>query len=171
MKDSHFKSQALLDDFALLTCMAYVDLHPIRAGIHQTPETSDFTSIQERIQHYKLNQETPMSLASFEDEVDQEGALDTHQHALPCSQLEYFELVNATGRIVKSGIKGAIPPSLKPILERLSLKTESWSDTIAKLGQSFASFMGRPDSVEKYMIMLDKPRLRGIKQVKVMFEE
>ena len=151
--------------------MAYVDLNPIRAGINQTPETSDLTSIQERIQHYKLNQETPESLASFEDEVDQEGALDTHQHALPCSQLKYFELVDATGRIVKSGKRGTIPPSLKPIIERLSIKTQSWSDTISKLGQSFASFMGRPDSLEKYMIVLDKPRLRGLKQAKVMFEE
>tara|TARA_Y100001934_G_scaffold283832_1_gene407663 strand:+ start:5626 stop:6462 length:837 start_codon:yes stop_codon:yes gene_type:complete len=167
--EGRFKSQALLDDSALLACMAYVDLNPIRAGINQTPETSDFTSIQERIQRYKLKQDTPESLASFEDE--HKNTLDTHQHALPCSQLEYFELVDATGRIVKSGKKGAIPPHLKPILERLSIKTESWSDTITKLGRSFASIIGRPDSIETYMIILDKPRLRGLKQAKAMFKE
>jgi len=52
---SRFKSQALLDEGALLTCMAYVDLNPVR-GISQCLEDSDFTSIQERIQAYQQNQ-------------------------------------------------------------------------------------------------------------------
>ena len=47
--EARFKSHALRSDEAVLTNMAYVDLNPIRAGMADTPETSKYTSIQERI--------------------------------------------------------------------------------------------------------------------------
>lgn len=50
---ARFHSQALLDEAAVLTAMAYVDLNPIRAGIAETPETSDYTAIQQRIDDWK----------------------------------------------------------------------------------------------------------------------
>lgn len=47
--EGRFKSQALLDEKALLAAMAYVNLNPVRAGIAETPESSDYTSLQERV--------------------------------------------------------------------------------------------------------------------------
>ena len=49
--EGRFKSQALLDEKALAACLAYVDLNPVRAGLAESPETSDYTAAQRRIRH------------------------------------------------------------------------------------------------------------------------
>jgi len=47
--ESRFKSIPLLDEAALLAGMTYVDLNPIKAGVCETLEDSDYTSIKERM--------------------------------------------------------------------------------------------------------------------------
>ena len=47
--EGRFKSQALLDEAAVAACMVYVDLNPIRANIANTPESSEYTGIEQRI--------------------------------------------------------------------------------------------------------------------------
>ena len=49
--ESRFKSIAILDEEALLTTLAYVDLNPLAAGMAKTPEDSLHTSVKARVDH------------------------------------------------------------------------------------------------------------------------
>lgn len=168
--ESRFKSQALLDESALLACMAYVDLNPIRAGMCHTPESSDFTSIQERLQAYQENQATVDTLCPFTDEVEPEEPPNAiPEGVIPCSRQDYFELVDRTGRVLKEGKAGAIPEDLAPILERIQINPKTWAHTVQSLGDIFARFIGRPDSIEERRVALKKPRLYGLKSAEQAF--
>jgi len=117
--EGRFKSQALLDERALLACMAYVDLNPIRAAMAATPEQSDYTSVQER-----LKQPDSGCLAAFSEQ----GNDDT----LPFNLKEYLELLDWGGREVKSNKRGYIPASAPPILVRLQMNASPVLKYLAK---------------------------------------
>lgn len=106
--EGRFKSQALLDERALLACMAYVDLNPIRAAMAKTPESSNFTSIQQRIQRPDSSR-----LMAFSGQGEAPG--------IPFSLADYLELVDWAGREIKRGKKGFIPATTPPILTRLNM--------------------------------------------------
>ena len=149
--------------------MAYVHLNPIRAGICQTPESSDFTSIQERLQAYQ-QQAMVDTLCPFTDEIESEEPLNAiPEGVIPCSRQDYFELVDMTGRVVKKGKAGVIPEDLAPILERIQINPKTWAHTVQSLGDIFAQFIGRPDSIEERRFALKKPRLYGLKSAEQAF--
>lgn len=138
--ESRFKSQALLSEEALLSCMAYVDLNPIRACMADTPEESEHTSIKERITpNFDLDaalesQKQQLCLQSFQSTVKPlttfEGAVRNEvQHGILFSLKDYLTLVDMTGRVIREGKRGAISMRQPPILERLEIANESWLES------------------------------------------
>ncbi|MFC4260035.1 transposase [Marinobacter lacisalsi] len=135
--ESRFKSQALLSEQALLSCMAYVDLNPVRADMAKTPETSDHTSIQERIaSRFNLaeavqSQTAQLFLKQFplplKPLLNFEGAARNEpQLGILFSLSDYLELVDYTGRIINPDKRGHIAEHQPPILKRFELTAEDW---------------------------------------------
>tara|TARA_R110002110_G_scaffold271566_3_gene487080 strand:- start:106366 stop:107391 length:1026 start_codon:yes stop_codon:yes gene_type:complete len=157
--EGRFKSQALLDDVAVLSAMVYVDLNPIRAGIAKTPETSKFTSIYERINyinkqlnknnHKYVPQEStsgveilenlpqPKALVPFAPRIDEDTL------AINFKLSDYLELVDYTGKTIRDDKNvGAIPECLSPILYRLGFGANHWVNFIQNLGSRFSYAIG-----------------------------
>jgi hypothetical protein len=94
--------QALLDEKALLAAMAYMDLNPVRAGIAETPEGSDYTSIQERVAEVPEKAETKFQQYGAAPEVEIQTldgqALRTERVAkhLPQAALMPFDATSRT---------------------------------------------------------------------------
>jgi len=107
--EGRFKSQALLDAAGLLTAMAYVDLNPIRAGIAETPEASEFTSIYERIKLLKNDANASASevvkppLLGFQM-PNVQG--EERTCSIPFSLSKYLELVDCAGSLGQASISG-----------------------------------------------------------------
>ena len=144
--DGRFKSQALLDEQAVLTCMAYVDLNPIRANMAQTLEESDFTSIQERIENKKT------VLKSF----------GNHDEDIPFALDDYLALVDCTGRAIINDYKGYIPDELPNILQRLDLNNDTWLNEIKYFDKWFYKAIGTVDNLKKYCKTLEQKYIKGL---------
>jgi putative transposase len=138
--ERRFKSQAILSENALAVTMAYTDLNPIRAGIAKTPEQSNFTSIQYRINALKVNK-VPARLMPFNDQVS------VNESSLPFKLSDYLVLVDETGRIMRPDKKGAIPQKIKPILDRLKLSGSSWITLSTKLERKFTGPIGSAERI------------------------
>ena len=136
--EGRFKCQALLDDKALVACLAYVDLNAVRAGTAETPETSQHTSVRDRIRATLSAIPTqPAHLLPFVGSPRQEMS-----KGLPFRLEDYLELVDWTGRILREDKPGAIPATLPPILERLRIDPRHWVYMTRNFESRFKGLVG-----------------------------
>ncbi|QYJ86817.1 transposase [Shewanella mesophila] len=150
--EGRFKSQALLDEGAVLACMAYVDLNPIRAKMAATPEQSEHTSVQLRIQA-ALKGEQPKKLLPF---IGNER--DNQPNGIAFSLTDYLELVDDTGRNIRDDKRGAISEKSANVLTRLNIPHENWVKLISEFGQFFHGPVGTLQALTHYCEHLEKRR-------------
>lgn len=176
--EGRFKCQPLLDDAAILACMQYVDLNPIRAKIAKTVGASDFTSGQDRLADLKAADEgTGDALSLDRDAMDRQtehgpnaGWLQpvdlqpprkrvrekgTRRRAsnkgfLSITLAEYQQLLDWTGsQIRRDGKSGTIPSNLQPIFDRVGVSSELWVECVRRFRKWHGSGVGRTASLTK----------------------
>lgn len=143
--EARFKCQALLDDAAVLACMAYVDLNPIRAGLAADLPGSPNTSAQRRLADpAPVTPSTP--LAPIAGEIA--------PSPMPATLAEYLELIDWTGRIARPDKRGVIAPAALPVLHRLGLAADQWHGQATGIEQRYWRAVGAVDAlVEKARAM------------------
>ena len=156
--EGRYKSQALLDEAAIIACMAYVDLNPIRAKINQTPEGSEFTSIKQRID--SINDKTAVTQPTFlmpfigSEYHNQSTGLNFNLD-------DYLLLVDITGRSIRQDKRGYIDSALPYILNRLKIDPDRWAILATQFEQQFKRAAGSKVSMKLAAVTFNQQWLQG----------
>lgn len=188
-----FKMVRILDECGLLACAMYIDLNPVRARLAETPETSFFTSVYERIQTMTshnsdivdsrendqppstvnadppANWLSPVTLARH-DEVDTGNKRRASNRGyLEMTFAEYLSLLDWTGRQIRRGKTGSIPVHLAPILERLHINAEAWVTAVANFSRWFRTAVGRAENLAREAARRGRKFLHGTSRSRTVF--
>ena len=147
--EGRFRCQALLDEEALLKCMVYVDLNPIRACSATSPETSYHTSIRARIERNDAHL-IPMRKPQAKNVP-----------TLPVRHHDYLELVDWTGRHLNPKKRGRVSSTLPPILIRLNTTHKTWLKEMTHYGRWYYRAVGTLANMERYCQHLGQQWLKG----------
>ncbi|MBL38709.1 MAG: transposase [Xanthomonadales bacterium] len=179
--EGRFKSQALLDEASVIAAMAYVDLNPIRAAMAETPEESDYTSIQQRIleQDPKIAARDESAMEKLPEDLREaigrlmpfaDQAEDDPERAIPYESRDYLELVDWSGRAIVEGKRGRIPENLPPILERLKIDPDNYVRFINRTQKHrFHSVIGAVDTMRDLAGQFGRTFLKGQSAAAALF--
>lgn len=160
--EGRYKSQALLDEAAVLSCMTYIDLNPIRAGMAETPEGSDYTAIQARIRKTQPLSEALMPFLGAEKAGQESG--------LVCDERDYLALVDWTGRSIRNDKRGAIPSHLAPILVRLGIESKEWTQHVQHFGRRYYRAIGALQRLRQFAEKIGQGWFQGQSRCRVVFQ-
>ncbi|CAM2011408.1 hypothetical protein [Acanthopleuribacter pedis] len=180
--EGRFKNMTLLDDAAVLTCLTYVELNPIRAKVAETPETSKFTSAEERIRGHLarcsnashgawgiLGEPTAAIETGCDDWLCPLRDTPDRRGFLPMDLEGYLELLDWTGRRLVAGKAGAIPDHLPPMLTRLSVNHQQWLNSTRHFESMFFSVAGTETHMKQAAKRMGQGWVRGLSAGKTAF--
>ena len=140
--EGRFQSQALLDEIALLRCMVYAELNPVRAGLSRDPRQSEYTSIKRRLAG------TGSDLLPFKPD-NPEAPTDHHYH-LPVHFDDYLELLDWSGQIVMGDKYRTISASAPPLIDRFNITPDFWQMAMQLPAHGHQKALGSDKHKKKY---------------------
>ena len=150
--EGRFRTQALLDDAAVLACMVYVDLNPIRAGIADSPTQSPHTSARARSRHAQTSENSPI----------QPLASSIRSHLSILSSAQYLQLLDWTGHTLHPNGPDTTPGDVPPTINRLGLRREQWCIQVSATESHYWRAIGHLESLLTFAKQVGLKRIRGI---------
>lgn len=163
--EGRFRSQALLDEGALVTCMAYVDLNPIRAGLAARPEDAVFTSIRERLLHAAKARRSPPGLMACADQAVRS------RDSLPIRFDDYAEIVRFAAKAIRAGKAVEVPAAVTARLERHALDSRNFIETLRSYPRRFFTMVGQVHRIETESTRRGYMRCPGVSGARRMYRD
>jgi hypothetical protein len=158
--EARYKSIAVLDPESLLATSVYIDLNPLAAGIAETPEQSDYTSIRQRVLHARAKGKTEVLKAARQGSVAASmaaGNVEQDHWLVPIEDRRrysnaptnsnregmlasfslgsYLLLVDYACRLYRDG-KASMNSAEKEVFDRLDTSQEFWGETVRRMLKS-----------------------------------
>ena len=105
--EGRFKCQALLEPHAVLSCMAYVDLNPVRAAMCDSLEESNHTSVLRRLSQGRAQPNNKTSPPELGQPLKPVAGLDA-DGLLGMTEQSYIDLVQWTGEHARADKRGKL---------------------------------------------------------------
>lgn len=133
----------------------------------ETPETSDYTSIQSRIRAEEKQQTHchPIKLQAFigDESMQKEEGIQFSLH-------DYLQLVDYTGRAILENKRGHISDKILPILNRLGIDQQAWLQNVTTFEACFHLAAGAIDKLQAMAAQLKQHWLKGCGAAKLLYK-
>ncbi|WP_306108108.1 hypothetical protein [Pseudoalteromonas tunicata] len=123
-------------------------------------EDSDFTSIQERIQHYK-KQSTLENTKQATYQLMAFGS-NANNQTIPFKLLDYLELADWSGRHFDPKKRGAISKTQPKILLDHGIETAVWLEAVQNFRRQYSNFAGQPSTLRQCAHQHQQSWYRGV---------
>lgn len=159
-----YKSQALLDDAALIACMSYIDMLPECSRQESMGDTQGVSSLSYHtcgIKKPERSEPLKLQLAPFKR--------NNESFSLPCTYHEYKNLIIWTKQALITKRKWYVPGQCRTFLNNIGINANIWLDFVSHYHRFFNQAVGSYGNMRKLSVKQGKRHLRGMLAAKKLY--